>query len=249
MRNYEAPADARLTLSSAQGDVTVDLYSDEGLALVSNLWTKLAAQHRLMYELSWLGRPIIQLPTDIVVMQELIWRLRPDVIVETGVAHGGSLILSASILELLGGDGFVVGVDIDIRAHNRAAIEAHPLARRIRLIEGSSTAPETVAAVRAACGDAARVLVILDSNHTEAHVRAEIDLYHALVTPGSYLVVHDGAQAWVSDIPRGKPEWRDDHPLTAIHAFLAQRTDFEIDAQMNRLLITSSPDGFLRRIA
>lgn len=249
MRNFEAPADARLTLSSAAGDVAVDLYSPEGLEMVSNLWVKLAAQHRLMYEVSWLGRPIIQLPTDIVLMQELIWRLRPDVIIETGVAHGGSLVLSASILELLGGEGIVVGVDIDIRAHNRQAIEAHPLARRVRLIEGSSIAPETVAAVQEIARGAERVLVMLDSNHTEAHVRAEIDLYHKLVTPGGYLVVHDGAQAWVSDIPRGKPEWRDDHPLTAIHGFIAEHPEFEVDTQMNRLFITSSPDGFLRRIA
>lgn len=249
MRNYDAPKDARLTLSSSAGEVSVDLYSPDGLAMVSNLWTKLAAQYRLMYEVSWLGRPIIQLPTDILLMQELIWELRPDVIIETGVAHGGSLILSASILELLGGNGIVAGIDIDIRAHNRAAIESHPLAKRIRLIEGSSTAEETIAAARSLCQGAERVLVILDSNHTEAHVRAEIDLYHAMVTPGSYLVVHDGAQAWVSDIPRGKEEWRHDHPLTAIHGFLAQNKDFEIDRRMNRLLITSSPDGFLRRIA
>lgn len=247
MKNHDAGADARLTLTTGNASTTVDLYSPEGLDLVSNLWVKLAAQHRLMYEVSWLGRPIIQLPTDIVLIQELIWTLRPDVIVETGVAHGGSLVLSASILELIG-KGKVIGVDIEIRSHNRAAIEAHPLAKRIHLVEGSSTADATLEQVRQHCAGAGTVLVFLDSNHTHAHVAEEMRLYHPLVTPGSYLVVHDGAQAWVSDIPRGKPEWRHDHPLTAIHEFVAAHPDFRIDPRLNRLLITSSPDGFLRRL-
>ncbi len=135
-----------------------------------------------------------------------------------------------------------------IRAHNRAALEAHPLKPRIHLIEGSSVAPETFAQVQAHCAGAQTVLVILDSNHTEAHVSRELELYHPLVTPGSYLVAHDGAQAWVWDIPRGKPEWKDDHPLTAIHKFLAAHPEFRSDPHWTRWLITSSPDGFLRRL-
>ena len=246
MKNYTAPAGSTLTLDNGTERTTVDLYSREGLDLLSNLWIKAGAEHRMMYEPTWLGRPIIQFPTDIVAAQELLWKVRPDVVIETGVAHGGSLVLSASILELIG-KGKVVAIDIDIRQHNRVAIEAHPLADRIELIEGSSVDDETMAAVRRAVGDAKTVLAFLDSNHTAAHVFRELELYSALVTPGSYLVAHDGAQAWVSDIPRGKPEWRDDHPLTAIHRFVSLHPEFSIEQHWTRLGITSSPDGWLRK--
>jgi cephalosporin hydroxylase len=200
----------------------------------------------MMYEPTWLGRPIIQFPNDVVAVQELLWQVRPDVVVETGIAHGGSAILSASILQLLG-HGKVVAVDIDIRAHNRAAIEAHPLAHRIELIQGSSVDETTFAQVRAAVGDARTVVVFLDSNHSEAHVYRELELYGGLVTPGSYLVAHDGAQAWVGDIPRGKPEWAHDHPLSAIHRFVADHPEYSIDPHWTRLGITSSPDGWLKK--
>jgi len=246
MKNHTAPAGATVTLDNNGERTTVDVYSREGLDLLANLWIKSATQHRLQYEPTWLGRPVIQFPTDIVAMQELIWKLQPDVIVETGVAHGGSLVLSSSILELIG-KGKVVGVDIEIRPHNRAAIEAHPLKHRIQLIEGSSIAADTLAAVRAAVGSAGTVLVMLDSNHTEAHVLQELELYSPLVTPGSYIVAHDGSQAWVSDIPNGKPEWKDDHPLGAIHKFLARHPEFFNDPHWTRWGITSSPDGFLKR--
>jgi cephalosporin hydroxylase len=220
MKNYTARAGSTLTLDNLGERTTVDLYSREGLEFLSNLWIKAAAEHRLMYEVSWLGRPIIQFPTDVVVIQELLWELRPDVVIETGIAHGGSLVLSASILELIG-KGKVVGVDIEIRPHNRTAIEAHPLKHRIEMIEGSSIAPDTLSKVRQAVSGARSVLVFLDSNHTEAHVLSELELYGPLVTPGSYLVAHDGSQAWVWDIPRGKPEWKDSHPLGAIDKFLS----------------------------
>ena len=147
MKNYTAQSGATITLDNAGVRTTVDLYSREGLDLLSNLWIKAAAEHRLMYEPTWLGRPVIQFPTDIVVMQELLWQVRPDLVIETGVAHGGSLVLSASILELLGA-GKVIGIDVDIRSHNRSAIEAHPLKHRIELIEGSSIDDSTMAAVR-----------------------------------------------------------------------------------------------------
>ncbi len=248
MKNYTAQADATLTLDNAGERTTVDLYSREGLDLLSNLWIKAAAQHRVMYEPTWLGRPVIQFPTDVVAVQELLWKIRPDVVVETGVAHGGSLVLSASILELIGA-GKVIGVDVEIRPHNRAAIEAHPLKHRVELIEGSSIDDATMAAVRQAVGGARTVLVFLDSNHSEAHVARELELYGALVTPGSYLVAHDGAQAWVWDIPRGKPEWKNDHPLTAIHAFVASHPEFTIDPHWTRYGITSSPDGWLKKRA
>ena len=246
MKNYNAGVGSTLTLEHNGDRTTVDLYSQQGLDFLSNLWIKAAAQQRLMYESTWLGRPVIQFPTDIVAIQELLWKLQPDIVVETGVAHGGSLVLSASILELIG-KGKVVGVDIDIRPHNRAAIEAHPLRHRIELIEGSSVSAETLAAVQKAIGAAKSVLVFLDSNHTEAHVMQELELYASFVTPGSYIVAHDGAQAWVWDIPSGKPEWKDDHPLNAIHKFLGNHPEFAIDPHWTRMGITSSPDGFLKR--
>jgi len=244
--NHDAGTGATLTLAYDGKSTTVDLYSRAGLEMLANLWVKAAAESRLMYEPTWLGRPIIQFPTDMVMIQELIWKVRPDVIIETGVAHGGSLVLSASICELLK-HGDVVGIDIEIRPHNRAAIEAHPLAKRIRLIEGSSTSPQVLEQVRVLCAAAKTVMIILDSCHDAAHVERELDLYSGFVTPGSYIVVHDGAQALVSDIPRGKQEWRHDNPLVAIERFLAKEDGFEVDGTFNRMLITSSPSGFLRR--
>jgi cephalosporin hydroxylase len=246
MKNYVAPAGSTVTLDAAGERVTVDLYSREGLDFLTNLWIKSAAEHRLMYEPTWLGRPVIQFPSDVVAIQELLWKVRPDVVIETGVAHGGSLVLSASILELLG-HGKVIGVDVEIRPHNRAALEAHTLKHRIELIEGSSIADETIAAVKREAAGAGTVVVFLDSNHTEAHVFRELELYSDLVTPGSYLVAHDGAQAWVADIPRGKPEWKDDHPLNAIRRFVAAHAEFTIDPYWTRHGITSSPDGWLHK--
>ena len=243
-----ASAFARVTLEDAGVSQTVDLYSEEGLALVSSLWLKLSAEHKIMYEPTWLGRPIIQLPHDIVQMQELVWAVKPDFIVETGVAHGGSLILSASILEQLGG-GTVLGIDVEIRPHNRAAIEEHSLAHRIQLIEGSSTDGRVIRQVADLCAKYDRVLIVLDSNHSADHVYAEIQAYAPLVTEGSYLVVMDGAQGQVFDIPRGNPDWRHNNPLTAIERFLSENQEFEVDPHYTRLHVTSNPMGFLRRVA
>jgi len=241
-----AGADATITLKS-QGETTkVDLYSEEGYELLAGLWTKLTAQFRRQYEISWLGVPIIQFPEDIVVLQELIWRVRPDVIVECGIAHGGALLLYATVCEAIG-HGHIVGVDVEIRSHNRVAIEAHPLSSRIELIEGSSIAADTFARVQARCEGAQRVLVLLDSNHAADHVAKELELYHPLVTPDSYLVAMDGAQGQVYDIPSGRRAWRRDNPLPAIADFLARHPEFENDSHFTRLKATSSPDGFLRR--
>lgn len=206
------------------------------------------------YNFTWLGRPIIQYPQDVVAMQELLWRAQPQLVIETGVAHGGSLIFSASMLELnaaCGGDATaeVVGIDIDIRAHNRAAIEAHPLARRIRLIEGSSVAPDVVAQLRALAAGRERVLVCLDSNHTHAHVLAELEAYGDLVTPGSWCVVFDTVIEHLDAAAYPDRPWGPgDNPATAVRAWLASRDDFAVDASIDhKTLITVAPGGFLRR--
>ncbi len=245
--DIEARADAVVVLRSGGRETAVPLYSPEGMELLAALRLKQAAEFKMMYEPNWLGMKIIQMPEDIVAMQELLWQVRPDVVVESGIAHGGSLILTASILELIG-KGKVIGVDVEIRPHNREAIERHFLARRISLIEGSSVLPQTVDRVRAACAGAGTVLVVLDSNHSAAHVAEEIRLYKNMVTEGSYLVVMDGAQGLVADIPRGNPAWRTDNPLVAIREFLAVDKAFEADRRFERFGVTSVPNGFLKRV-
>lgn len=236
-----------ITLTSGKKSQTVGLYSPEGLRLIASLWVKLSAEYRLMYELTWLGVPIIQLPSDIVMMQELLWKVRPEVIVECGLAHGGSAVLYASICEL-SGKGRVIGIDIEVRKYNRVAIQSHPMSKRIEIIEGSSIDQSTVEKVRDRIGDARSVMVILDSNHSRGHVAKEIKLYSEFVTAGSYLVVMDGAQAHVWDIPRGKREWKEDNPLPAIRNFVSKHPEFRVDSHYTRMHVTSSPEGFLRRL-
>lgn len=207
------------------------------------------------YNFSWLGRPIIQYPQDIVAMQELIWSVKPEVIVETGIAHGGSLILWASLLELnalSGGprDSLAIGVDIDIRAHNKAAIEAHPLARRVMMIEGSSTDPDIITQVyRHVAGR--RALVALDSNHTHAHVLAELEAYAPLTSVGSYCVVFDTiVDAMPQDTFPDRPWGPGDNPNTAVQTFLRTHPEFQPDREMDaKLLISAAPGGYLKRMA
>jgi len=215
---------------------------------LSREWFEESVRARYSFRWTWMGRPIIQYPQDIVALQEVLWATQPDLVVETGVAHGGSLVLSASILALLGGDRRVVGIDVDVRAHNRAAIEAHPLASRIDLVEGSSTSPAVLDRVRALAKGRSRVLVILDSNHTHEHVARELDLYAPLVKRGSYLIVMDTV---IEDMPAGafpdRPWGRGDNPKTAVRAFLARNRRFEIDVALeSKLLITVAPSGYLR---
>jgi cephalosporin hydroxylase len=226
----------------------LDIYSQEGFEALAELWTRAGWQHKQSYELAWLGIPIIQLPEDILMMQELLWKVRPDVVVECGVAHGGALVLYASVLELLG-RGRVVGVDLEIRKYNRLAIESHALSHRITLIEGDSVADETLAEVRSHIRPGDKVLVALDSLHTRAHVAAELDRYAPLVTPESYLVVFDGVMRAVADAPGAGPGWQDDNPLEAVRDFLRTSQDFEVDPLYNRLRVTYCPGGFLRRRA
>lgn len=215
---------------------------------LSRTWFRLAAKLRYSYNFSWLGRPIIQLPTDIIALQEIIWKVRPEVIIETGVAHGGSLIFSASMLELIGGKGRVLGIDIDIRAHNRAEIEKHPMSKRITLMQGSSTNAELVGKVKRLTADAGAVLVILDSNHTHEHVASELELYAPLVTKGSYLVVLDTViEEMDEDAFPDRPWGRGDNPLTAVHDFLKDNDRFQIDSDIEaKIQLTVAPDGYLK---
>nr|WP_246785402.1 cephalosporin hydroxylase family protein [Bradyrhizobium sp. cir1] len=213
-----------------------------------------ANRAKYSYHFEWMGRPIIQYPQDILAVQEIIWSVKPDLIIETGIAHGGSLIFSASMLELnaiSGGpkDAEVLGIDIDIRAHNRAAVEAHPMARRISMIEGSSVAPEVIAAVRAKAAGKRSVLVMLDSNHTHDHVIAELDAFAHLATVGSYCIVFDTV---IEDMPADafadRPWGRGNNAKTAVFEFLEQHPEFEIDKSIqNKLLVTVAPDGYLKR--
>jgi cephalosporin hydroxylase len=236
-----------VTVNTPAGPREIDIYSDEGYRVLSQLWTRSGWQRKASYELVWMGIPIIQLPEDILMMQELIWRVRPDVIVESGVAHGGALILYASLLEAIG-KGHVVGVDIEIRKYNRLAIEAHPMSGRITLIEGDSVGEDTLARVREEIPPGACVLVALDSNHTRAHVAAELERYAPLVTPGSYCVVFDGVMTMVSDAPNAGEGWETDNPLAAVEAFLGEHHEFEVDESFNRLQATYYQSGFLRRL-
>jgi cephalosporin hydroxylase len=248
-----------------------------GLQRQSLQWLADSLEYRYSYNFNWLGRPIIQYPQDMVAMQELIWRIRPDLIIETGIAHGGSLILSASMLALLDYcDGLpasqpaeasqtarrVVGIDIDIRAHNREAIDAHPLSRKITLIEGSSISPDIAAEVRDQARRHSRIMVVLDSNHTHEHVLAELKLYGPLVSVDSYCVVFDTI---IEQLPEGsftdRPWSPGNSPMTAVQSFLStleteataaadgKRLLFEVDSRIDaKLLISTAPRGYLRRV-
>lgn len=248
--------DARTLTLDEGGQVRVlDLYSREAFEAISRQWVRVGWDQKYQYAFSWMGRPVIQLPEDMIRLQEVVCRLKPAVIIETGVAHGGSLIFHASLCKAMG-QGRVIGVDIEIRPHNRAALEAHPLGDRITLVEGSSTAPEIVARVTSLVQRGETVLVILDSNHSYAHVSHELEAYSGLVTPGSYIVATDGIMYDLADVPRGTPEWVTDNPMAAARDFAAKRPDFvieqpewpfnESDLRRN---ITHWPGAWLKRIA
>jgi cephalosporin hydroxylase len=251
--------------------------ADKQFVEVTRRWFEVANRYEYSYHFSWLSRPIIQYPQDIVAMQELIWQIKPDLIIETGIAHGGSLIMSASMLTLLDycdaveqGTTFdpkkphrrVMGIDIDIRAHNRAAIEAHPLAHKIDMIQGSSIAPEVIDKVKEIARGYQRVLVCLDSNHTHEHVLAELEAYAPLVSRGSYCVVFDTIiEDLTDDMFPDRPWGKGNNPKTAVWEYLRRlkeegRTaadstplNFDIDKIIeHKLLITVAPDGYLKRV-
>jgi len=247
IKNYITETDSSIILKNEKGQEEVKLYTKEGFEMLSNLWIKVAAEFKVNYELTWLGRPIIQFGSDMIMLQELIWEVKPDIFIETGIAHGGSLIYTASLFEMIG-NGRVIGIDIDIREHNKVAILAHPMFKRISMIEGSSVADSTILALEKQLESGKKIMVMLDSNHSREHVLNEINLYSKYIPVGSYLIVQDGAQKWVAEITRGKAEWMDDNPLNAIDDFLKVNSDFVVDETYTRLGITQSPKGFLKRI-
>ena len=230
-------------------------YAGQPIADAGRAFVRESTQPKYSYNFSWLGRPIIQYPQDMVAMQELIWQIQPDLIIETGIAHGGSLIFSASMLELIascGGSvqGRVLGIDIDIRDHNREAIEEHPMSKRISMIQGSSIAPEIIEQVKQHAEGKERVLVCLDSNHTHDHVLAELEAYANLTTVGSYCVVFDTiVEELPSEMYPDRSWGPGNSPQSAVHAFLKTNDDFVIDESIdNKLLISVAPKGYLRRV-
>ncbi len=245
-------------------DNVAGLKQDIDVQALSRIWMREITRHKYAYNFRWLGRPVIQFPQDMAGLQELVWSVQPDLIIETGIAHGGSLMLSASLLTLLdyceaaeAGIALdprapkrkVLGIDIDIRRHNREAIEAHPMAARIEMIEGSSIDPDVVRRVHERAAGK-RALVLLDSNHIHSHVLAELDAYAPLVAPGSYCVVYDTLiENMPDDLVRDRPWRHGDNPRTAVREFLSRSSDFVVDEDIEaKLLITVAPGGYLRRI-
>lgn len=238
-----------------------DLFSSEGFRELSQIWLKVAWDQKHPYSFTWLGRPIIQNPEDIIRMQEVVWTIKPDVIIETGIAHGGSLIFYASLLDNLR-KGKVIGIDIEIRSHNREALVKHPLFHKIHLIESSSVDDETIRIVKKEIPEDSCVMVVLDSAHTREHVRKELEMYSPLVSKGSYIVVTDGSQKFLGDTPRALKDygqyaqrWDHDNPLNAIEEFLNKNENFQSiepdflfnESEIN-YRITHWPRAFLKNI-
>ena len=246
--------DTQQLIHEINGDSQIiPLYSQEAFQIISQQWLKLGWNQKYTYTFSWLGRPIIQLPEDLMRIQEVIYKVKPDVIIETGIAHGGSLIYYASLFQAIG-KGRVIGVDMEIRLHNRQAIESHELFPLITLIEGSSIAPEIVRQVKSLVKPGETVMVVLDSCHTKQHVLAELKYYYDLVSPGSYIVVTDGIMKNLDDVPRGKAEWKLDNPAEAAIEFVAQHPEFVIEQPQwpfNESELTQNithwPSAWLRR--
>jgi len=243
-----------LTIETSANEKTVPLYSKEAFEIIAHQWLKVGWNEKYIYTFSWMGRPIIQLPEDMIRIQEVIYQIKPDVIIETGVAHGGSLIYYASLCKAME-KGRIIGIDIEIRPHNRIAIEKHELASYITLIEGDSTGDKIVDQVKAHVEPNEAVLVILDSNHTKQHVIKELNAYSPLVTKGSYIVATDGFMKDLHDVPRGDPEWIWDNPTEAALEFVAGNPEFVIEQPewaFNESELTENithwPGAYLRRI-
>ena len=226
------------------------LKQDRDVQALTRIWLREIARHKYAYNFSWMDRPIIQFPQDMIAMQEIIWKVQPELVIETGIAHGGSLVYYASLLEIVGGDGYVLGIDIDIRAHNRVAIETHPMFKRIRLIEGSSVSDEVATQVAEQCRNKKSVLVVLDSNHMHEHVLEELKIYAQHVTRDSYIVVFDTLlEDMPGDLVQDRPWGPGNNPKTAVREFLSGTDKFVIDKDIDsKLLISAAPDGYLKRV-
>jgi cephalosporin hydroxylase len=223
---------------------------DIPLQNLSKKWIFNSINHEYSYHFNWLGVPVIQYPQDLMAMQEIIWQTKPDIIIETGVARGGSLIFYASILNMIQKSGLVIGIDIDIRNHNKIIIKTHHLSKKIKLIEGSSTDMNTIDKVKKIIKQKKKILVILDSNHTHDHVLQELLLYSPFVKKNGYMVVFDSI---IEDMPsklvKNRPWKKGNNPKTAVHEFLKKNSRFQIDKEIeNKLLITVAPDGYLKCI-
>jgi cephalosporin hydroxylase len=242
--------------TTAGKTTTHDIGSPAALRLITAAYLRSGWDAKYVYSFTWMGRPLIQLPDDMLRLQEVIYDVKPDVIVETGIAHGGSLIFYACLFKAMG-QGRVVGVDIEIRPHNRAAIEAHEMFPLITLIEGDSIAPATIKLVRDQIKPGERVLVFLDGCHTKAHVLAELELYGPLVSPGSYIVAMDGIMKDLVGAPRSQPDWADNNPSSAALEFVAAHPEFEIvdltpafnEGAIAERCVTYWPNAFIRRKA
>ena len=226
-----------------------DQSKNEKLLQASKQFTEETIKAKYSYNFTWMGRPIIQYPQDMIAMQEIIWDVKPDLIIETGIAHGGSLIYYASILELIG-KGEILGIDIDIREHNKKEIEHHPMSKRINMMQGSSISDEIIEKVKGYAKEKKTVMVCLDSNHTHAHVLKELELYSPFVTVGSYLVAFDTIIEELPEDMYNDRHWGiGDNPKTAVHEFLKRNDSFVINNEVdNKLLVSVAPDGYLKRV-
>jgi cephalosporin hydroxylase len=243
-----------LRVDQPEAGFEVGLYSKQAFEVLTRYWLKVGWGLGYPFSFTWMGRPIIQLPEDVLRIQEVIYRLRPDVIIETGVAFGGSMLYYASLLRSME-RGRVIGVDLEIRPENRAAIEGHALGSSITLVEGDSTSDAVVSRIRALVEPGETVLVLLDSNHSKAHVAAELEQYHRFVSPGSYIVVTDGINADLADVPHGHPDWAWDNPSAAAAEFAASHPEFVLDREATVFGrasvadgVTYWPGGWLRRL-
>lgn len=230
-----------------------EMSKDKKVCELTKEWALAVSKYDYVYNLTWMGVPILQLSTDLLALQEKIWQIKPDLIIETGLAYGGSIIFSASMLELLGGEGEVIGIDVDIREHNRKAIEVHPMFKRIHLLEGSSTDDEIVRQVKHFASNKKSVMVILDSNHTHEHVLKELEIYSKLVTLNSYIIAFDTVIEFyhdqLSESQSNRPWGVGNNPWTAVQEFIKTNDDFVIDESIqNKIVITSAPQGYLKRV-
>ncbi len=234
-----------------EGDAEIEnMGKDADVQGLSRIWLREITRHKYAYHFTWLGRPAIQFPQDMIATQELIWQIKPDLIIETGVAHGGSILFYASLLELIhpGEEAYVLGIDIDIRAHNRTEIENHPYFHRVRLLEGSSVSADTIEQVHEHAANKQRIMVILDSNHTHEHVLQELQAYAPLVTDGSYCIVMDTLiEHMPADFFENSTWGIGNNPQTAVNAYLEENPHFSVDRRIDhKLLISAAPGGYLK---